>query len=131
MRLTTARKRETMEMRRKTGYILLLALLLAALLGACGASARGRTVAYDGFTVRTEKTREAPAGTDAPTRSAAPPSTEEAPEADYVLNTSSKKFHLPDCSGAAAIKEKNRWDYRGTRDSVLEMGYQPCKICNP
>ena len=108
---------------------LLLALALAALLCACGASRQGETVVYDGFTVRTERAREAPAETEAPTRSAAPGEAEA--EADYVLNTSSKKFHLPDCSGAAAIKEKNRWDYRGTRETILKMGYQPCKICNP
>ena len=50
---------------------------------------------------------------------------------DYVLNKSSMKFHYPDCSGAKEIKPSNRWDYHGTRQSVLDMGYVPCKICDP
>lgn len=50
---------------------------------------------------------------------------------DYVLNTSSHKFHFPDCSGAANMSPDNRQDYTGTRDEVLSMGYDPCGICNP
>jgi beta-lactamase superfamily II metal-dependent hydrolase len=46
----------------------------------------------------------------------------------YVLNTESKKFHKPSCK---SLPTKNRWDYEGTRDEVIAMGYQPCKKCNP
>lgn len=49
----------------------------------------------------------------------------------YVLNTSSKKFHLPECSGVEQIKASNRQDYQGTRDQLLEEGYTPCGICHP
>lgn len=49
----------------------------------------------------------------------------------YVLNTSSKKFHLPECSGAQDMKESNRQDYQGTREQLLEEGYTPCGICHP
>ncbi len=49
----------------------------------------------------------------------------------YVLNTNSKKFHLPSCSSAAEISATNYSTYSGTRDSLIKMGYQPCKICNP
>ena len=52
-------------------------------------------------------------------------------QACYVLNTSSHKFHLPDCQGAATIKEENRQDYTGSRDLLIESGFEPCKICNP
>ena len=52
-------------------------------------------------------------------------------EADYVLNTSSKKFHLPECSGARDMKESNRQDYQGNRDQLLEQGYTPCGLCHP
>ena len=52
-------------------------------------------------------------------------------QACYVLNTSSRKFHLPDCQGAATIKEENRQDYTGSRDLLIESGFEPCKICNP
>lgn len=49
----------------------------------------------------------------------------------YVLNTNSKKFHLPSCSSVDEISAKNYSIYGGTRDSLIAMGYQPCKICNP
>lgn len=49
----------------------------------------------------------------------------------YVLNTSSKKFHLPECSGVRDIKESNRQDYQGNREQLLEQGYTPCGLCHP
>jgi DNA-entry nuclease len=49
----------------------------------------------------------------------------------YVLNTKSKRFHLPDCSGAASINENNRQDYTGTRADLIDQGYSPCGICKP
>ena len=52
-------------------------------------------------------------------------------EQHYVLNTNSKKFHLPDCSGAASMSPANRQDYTGTRQSLLEQGYSPCGTCKP
>ncbi len=50
---------------------------------------------------------------------------------DYVLNTSSRKFHKPDCSGAADIKQENRQDYTGTRETLIDLGYAPCGNCKP
>ena len=50
-------------------------------------------------------------------------------EQHYVLNTNSKKFHLPDCSGAASMSPANRQDYTGTRQSLLDQGYSPCGTC--
>ena len=52
-------------------------------------------------------------------------------EAVYVLNTNSKKFHLPDCSGARSIGEANRQEYAGSRQDLLERGYTPCGTCKP
>ena len=52
-------------------------------------------------------------------------------ESRYVLNTSSKKFHLPTCSGVANMSPANRQDYTGARQALLEQGYEPCGICNP
>ena len=52
-------------------------------------------------------------------------------ETDFILNTGSHKFHLPGCSGAEKISEKNRQTYHGTRDSLIKKGYQPCGSCNP
>ncbi len=52
----------------------------------------------------------------------------------YVINTSSKKFHLPTCSGAANIKEQNREERpadESTRDALINESYSPCGICKP
>lgn len=49
----------------------------------------------------------------------------------YIVNTNSGKFHLESCSGAKRIREENRKEYTGTRQELIEEGYQPCKMCNP
>lgn len=51
--------------------------------------------------------------------------------AEYVLNTSSKKFHRPDCSSVGQMSAKNREDVEDTRDNLIANGYDPCKRCNP
>ena len=56
--------------------------------------------------------------------------TEQTPEY-YVLNTSSKKFHEPTCSGANSISESNKQTYTGDRQSLIDQGYSPCGICKP
>ena len=73
-------------------------------------------------------TEDAPAESSAPEETA---SSEAGEVKDYVLNTSSMKFHLPDCSGAAGMSEQNRQDYTGTREALIEEGYSPCGICKP
>ena len=50
---------------------------------------------------------------------------------DYVVNTNTKKFHYPSCSSADDIKDSNRWEYHGTREELIDMGYVPCKRCDP
>ncbi len=52
-------------------------------------------------------------------------------ESTYVLNTKSRKFHLPDCDSVKDIKEANREDYTGSRAKLIEEGYVPCQRCNP
>ena len=56
---------------------------------------------------------------------------EAAPETAYVLNTSSKKFHLPDCSGANSMKAENRQETSSSRQELLDQGYEPCGTCKP
>ena len=55
------------------------------------------------------------------------------PEEDvtYILNTKSMKFHRPDCDAVKEMNPKNREDFSGTREEVLEMGYDPCGGCKP
>ena len=52
-------------------------------------------------------------------------------EGDYILNTSSRKFHLPDCPSVDKIKEKNKEEYHGSREDLMEQGYEPCQSCHP
>lgn len=61
--------------------------------------------------------------------------TEPAPEIPqeitYVLNTNTKKFHLPGCASVKKIKEKNYKAFTGTREEAIAQGYDPCKNCKP
>ena len=52
-------------------------------------------------------------------------------QAAYILNTSSRKFHLPDCSGAASMSDANRQVYTGSREELIAQGYSPCGPCRP
>lgn len=54
-----------------------------------------------------------------------------AQKAEYALNTSSKKFHLPDCSSVSGIKKSNLEMYKGFRSDLIEQGYDPCGSCDP
>ena len=49
----------------------------------------------------------------------------------WVLNTGTMRFHKPDCKSVPTIKEKNRQDFTGTRDALIEQGYIPCGNCKP
>jgi hypothetical protein len=52
-------------------------------------------------------------------------------EHDYVLNTNSHKFHYPDCPSVDQMKDSNKKYFTGTREEVIEMGYDPCGNCDP
>lgn len=56
---------------------------------------------------------------------------QETRQTTYVLNTNTMKFHYPTCSSVDDMKEKNKQIYTGSRDEVINMGYVPCKRCNP
>lgn len=56
---------------------------------------------------------------------------QESRQTTYVLNTNTKKFHYPTCSSVDDMKEKNKQIYTGSREEVINMGYVPCKRCNP
>lgn len=48
---------------------------------------------------------------------------------EYVLNTVSKKIHLPDCASVDSIGEKNKETYTGSYADLLAQGYTPCGNC--
>lgn len=50
---------------------------------------------------------------------------------EFVLNTSSKKFHLPECGGIKDIKKENKEEFFGLRGELIDLGYSPCGSCNP
>lgn len=49
----------------------------------------------------------------------------------YILNTNTKKIHRPTCSSVNQMKETNKQTYEGTVEELENMGYTPCKKCNP
>ena len=49
----------------------------------------------------------------------------------YILNTNSKKFHLPTCASAASISDKYRQEFTGDRENLIQDGYSPCGNCKP
>ena len=53
------------------------------------------------------------------------------PQSTYILNTSSRKFHLPDCPSLEQMKDRNRKEFSGTRDELISEGYAPCGQCRP
>ena len=55
----------------------------------------------------------------------------EGQERPYVLNTRSRKFHDPSCSGVASVSAANRSDVTATRGQLVAQGYEPCGTCNP
>ena len=63
-----------------------------------------------------------------------PEPTEQIPpeeEPSYVLNHNTRKFHRPSCSSVEDIKPSNREQYSGSRETLIEQGYAPCKRCMP
>ncbi len=49
----------------------------------------------------------------------------------YVINTKTGKFHRPECESVQDMKANNREESSGTREELLEQGYQPCGRCKP
>ena len=56
---------------------------------------------------------------------------EDSSEATYILNTNSKKIHLPSCSSISDMNEKNKKEYHGSLQELIDKGYTCCKNCNP
>jgi len=105
-----------------------LLLICAAL---CGCTSSAETIV---ITHSPPETAAAAAAVSLPPETDAPMEAVQAdPEEEiaYVLNTSSKKFHLPDCASVRDMKEKNRRDVTAGRSEIIDDGYTPCKRCNP
>ncbi len=49
----------------------------------------------------------------------------------YVLNTNTKKFHKESCNSAKTMDASNKKTYTGSRQELIDMGYQACGVCKP
>lgn len=70
-------------------------------------------------------------GENWPTSSGTDTASNETEENTYILNTNTMKFHLPDCSSVSDMSEDNKETYTGSRDDLINEGYEPCGRCNP
>ena len=53
------------------------------------------------------------------------------PQAAYVLNKNTKKFHYASCSSVSDMAEHNKIYSSDDRSTIIGQGYVPCKRCNP
>ena len=56
---------------------------------------------------------------------------ESQPEYHWILNTNTKKVHIPTCNSVKQMKEKNKKESDLSPEELKEKGYEPCKNCNP
>ena len=49
----------------------------------------------------------------------------------YVINKSSRRFHLPDCKGVPGISGHNKGYTAKSRKELMDEGYIPCGYCKP
>lgn len=49
----------------------------------------------------------------------------------YIISKNTKKFHYPSCYYVKRIKSYNQIKYKGSRKTLINQGYSPCKGCNP
>ena len=81
--------------------------------------------------VRSAPTTESEKTEPAETDPEEPEPIETEPQVTYVANTNTKKFHVPSCSSVTDMKERNKWYFTGSREELIEQGYEPCKRCKP
>ena len=49
----------------------------------------------------------------------------------YILNTNTKKFHKESCNSAKSMDTSNKKTYTGSRQEIIDMGYEACGVCKP
>lgn len=47
----------------------------------------------------------------------------------FIVNTNTKKFHLPGCSSVSDMKKENRQKVKSTKQEMIRKGYSPCQNC--
>lgn len=112
-------------------------VLMLCLLGSCGgagnnsASSSSKSMSSPAPTVSVAAVIASPSAkpTTAPKATPAPTATPKVEK--YILNTNTYKFHEAYCSKAKSIKDSNRAEYSGTREELIQRGYEPCSVCQP
>lgn len=94
----------------------LIQILRTDLQGTLVAYTDGDSISWSNGSVEEEENSSAEEGSEEP---------------DYVLNTNTMKFHYPNCKSVSQMKEGNRQDYYGTREELINQGYDPCGNCKP
>lgn len=49
----------------------------------------------------------------------------------YIINKNTHKFHKPDCSSVKDMKPKNKKEFTGSRDELINQDLDPCDRCRP
>ena len=49
----------------------------------------------------------------------------------YVISKNTRKFHYASCTYVKRIKNSNRQYFNGSRKTLINQGYSPCKSCRP
>lgn len=49
----------------------------------------------------------------------------------YVISKNTRKFHYASCTYVKRIKNSNRQFFNGSRKTLINQGYSPCKSCRP
>ena len=50
---------------------------------------------------------------------------------NYIVNRNTRKFHKPNCSSVKRMKESNKIHYNGSREKLIDNGFEPCGNCRP
>lgn len=100
-------------------------------LGTIVAVSDGTEITFPGIKGGAESSEEVPSETVPETGSEGKEGERVTQEQEYVINTKTHKFHRPSCSSVSSIKAENRSTFNGSREKLVEDGYDACKICKP
>ena len=78
-----------------------------------------------------ENESTAPTPTQRPSSAPKPSPSSTAQAQSYVLNTKTHVFHYASCRHVSSIKDANRKNFTGSRDTLIRRGYSPCGSCHP
>lgn len=115
-----------MKLQKEIWKIILVVIALLGMFSACATPAAERKE-IRGTLPSASASQQAE--TQSPTPEPAPTST--SVERAYILNTNTHKFHYPSCPSVDQMNESNKKPYTGTRDEIIDMGYDPCGRCFP